>query len=71
MSKNVKLCQFVSIYVKLCQKMYQPTTNLSPDSKKQPKTQRKKIVPFFANNAKASLQQTNFCICRLGRVYIL
>ena len=34
----------MSICVKLCQKMYQPKTNLSPDSIKQLKTNPKKIA---------------------------
>jgi hypothetical protein len=53
---NVKLCQIMSIYVKLCQKMYQPATKSNPKPKKQPKTNPKKTAanPHTQNNNTSS-----------------
>jgi chromatin remodeling complex protein RSC6 len=41
---DVKFCQFMSFYVKLCQKMYQPEANSDLKSKKQPKTSSKEYA---------------------------
>jgi hypothetical protein len=43
LSKIVKSRQFTSIRVKLCQKKYQPANDSSFSTKKQPKTQTKKL----------------------------